>query len=76
VRSALSMGSPGPWSSRRWTKGSGGRPLHGVALDRPASDEESDRGKAEMVQPLTKIRVRHHEVDQAAVLGTGCTWQA
>ena len=29
-----------------------------------------------MVQPLTKVRVRHHQVDQAAVLGTQCTWHA
>jgi hypothetical protein len=41
-----------------------------------ASTEESDRGKTDVVQPLPKFRVRHHHVDQAAVLGTGCTWQA
>ena len=28
------------------------------------------------MQRLTKLRVRHHQVDQAAVLGTGCTGQA
>jgi hypothetical protein len=30
----------------------------------------SDRGSPDLVQPITKVRVRHHQVDQPAVLGT------
>ena len=41
-----------------------------------ASTEGSGRGKANMVQPLTKVRVRHHQVDQPAILGTRYTRNA
>lgn len=41
-----------------------------------ASGEESDRSKLDMVQLLAKVRVRHHQVDQPAVLGTRSTWHA
>ena len=43
---------------------------------RPASGEESDRRNADTVQPLAKVRVRHHQVDQPAVLGTRYTRHA
>ena len=41
-----------------------------------ASGEESDRSKLDMVQPLAKVRVRHRQIDQPAVLGTRYTWHA
>jgi hypothetical protein len=37
---------------------------------------QSGRGRPDLVQPITKVRVRHHQVDQPAVLGTRCTRHA
>jgi hypothetical protein len=42
----------------------------------PPPGDRSDRGGPDLVQPLTKVRVRHHQIDQSAVLGTRCTRHA
>jgi hypothetical protein len=36
----------------------------------------SGPGGPDLVQPITKVRLRHHQVDQSAVLGARCTRHA
>src|ERR1035437_9310942 len=47
-----------------------------IGSSAPGEDEEEDRGGPDLAQPITKVRVRHHQVDQPAVLGTRCTRHA
>src|SRR5665647_1261212 len=50
---------------------------HGTAGSRCSTSRAwSDRGRPDLAQPITKVRVRHHQVDQPAVLGTRCTRHA
>ncbi len=51
-------------------------PSDGVKALIDKATNRAREGLTSLVQPLTKLRVRHHQVDQAAVLGTGCTRQA